>query len=362
MGRYQSQPAWQERNAVLAEMGCKYRIRLTSQSPMFYVRATELFQDGSKIKSTGIDSRESDGLNRVFTLCIQLQEDPGALTKAPPVAEELTGWAALTMRLKEHLTRKGTTIHTDYARHIRELRALPGSVNVITIKRWVLAAPHDSRERLRRVTTTRRLFEIGLDIDRDWLARTRAESTFSAQKILDPRDLPRDEQVIQFVDSLSDGPWKTAMGLIATYGLRNHEVFRLESRPDTRGWIEISSNSKTGYRPVMPAHQEWVERWNLMDGPLPEFIPESTHRELGAKVSTFFTRWKHLAGWHEPSSYDLRHAYAARLHTHERYSHVRTEDAAQLMGHGVDVHRKTYLKWCKKEDLKRSIQSRLAQA
>jgi len=234
MGRYQSQPAWQERNAVLAEMGSKYRIRLTSQSPIYYIRATELFLDGTKVKSTGIDSRESDALNRVFSLCLQLQEDPGALNKTPPVTEELTGWTALTLRLKEHLTRKGTTIHTDYARHIRELSALPGSVSVLTVKRWVLAAPHDSRARLRRVTTERRLFEIGLDIDRDWLARTRAESTLSAQKILDPRDLPRDEQV-----TIRRQPQrrsvKTAIDLIATYDLRNHEVVRQEWRRDGCG-------------------------------------------------------------------------------------------------------------------------------
>lgn len=362
MSRQQRLAPWQERNHVLAEMGCRFRLRLTSQSPIYYVRATQPFADGTKIKSTCIDSRESDALNRAFRFCLELEETPSLIERKPSQAgnlEELTGWSALTFRLKEHLTRRGTTIHTDYARHIRELQALKGSVSPEAIKRWVLRAPYDSRERLRRVTTARRLYEIGMGIERDWLDRTRAESTFSANKILDPRDLPSDEQVISFVDSLNDGAWKTAMGLIATYGLRNHEVFRLESRPDAKGWIEISGNSKTGYRPVMPAHPEWIERWNLRAGELPEFVAESSHRELGSKVSTFFTRWKHLALWSSPSCYDLRHSYAARLHTHEAFSHVRTEDAAQLMGHGVDVHKKTYLKWCKKEDLKRSIQDRL---
>ncbi len=364
MSRQQRLAPWQERNAVLAEMGCSFRLRLTSQSPIYYVRAVEAFPDGTLIKSSGIHADDLDALNRAFRFCLELEETPSLIerkTSKIGSAEELTGWTALTLRLKEHLTRRGTSIHTDYARHIRELQAFRGGVSAEAVKRWVLRAPFDSRERLRRVTTARRLFEIGVGIDRDWLDRTRAESTFNGDKILDPRDLPTDEQVVGFIDSLHDGPWKTAMGLIATYGLRNHEVFRLESRPDAKGWIEIAANSKTGYRPVMPAHPEWIERWRLRSGDITEFVPESTHRELGSKVSTFFSRWKHLAQWSSPSSYDLRHAYAARLHTHKAYSHVRTEDAAQLMGHGVDVHKKTYLKWCKKEDLKRRMQERLKQ-
>ena len=82
--------------------------------------------------------------------------------------------------------------------------------------------------------------------------------------------------------------------------------------------------------------------------------------DLGRKVTKYMARHRHLAPWRAmPKTYDLRHAWAARLHTHERYNKVDVELAAEMMGHSERVHRADYLRWTKKEDIKRRLRQKM---
>ncbi len=47
--------------------------------------------------------------------------------------------------------------------------------------------------------------------------------------------------------------------------------------------------------------------------------------------------------WCRP--YDLRHAYAVRCWSHEERRQVPMAEHAEWMGHGLELHRSTYLKW-----------------
>ena len=48
-------------------------------------------------------------------------------------------------------------------------------------------------------------------------------------------------------------------------------------------------------------------------------------------------------------TYDLRHAWAARVHTHPDYSHIDIAVAAEMMGHSEKIHKATYLRWTLKK-------------
>ncbi len=57
---------------------------------------------------------------------------------------------------------------------------------------------------------------------------------YSPKKVV-PRDLPTDTIVAQHFYQIEDEAWRWVYGMLATYGLRNHEVFRLDQKRD-RSW------------------------------------------------------------------------------------------------------------------------------
>ena len=364
MGRPNSKENWVLKNAVLSEMGSNFRIRLTSQSPVFQIRALCPFPDGKHAKSSGIYSTEPGAVDRAFKLCLHLDENPNALVKEKEAGTKpgFTAWRALSMELEAHLRKLGIQMtHPDYWRHASALAKLRGEVEIAKVERWVEESAENSRERTRRLVTCSRLIEVGLDIDRNWMDRIKSCNKYSPSQAVEPRSLPSDDQVEVFIDGLKNRGWQVVFGYIATWGLRNHEPFRLHSQPDSEGLIEISDNSKTGFHVVTPAHPEWIDRWNLRDFKLPGHDPSATHVELGRRVTKYMARHRHLAVWRkDPKTYDLRHAWAARVHTHPSYSHIEVSVAAEMMGHSEKVHKATYLRWTAKEDLKRRLRQKLA--
>jgi integrase len=60
--------------------------------------------------------------------------------------------------------------------------------------------------------------------------------------------------------------------------------------------------------------------------------------------------------WVRP--YDLRHAYAIRCATSTETADSFDDDMATWMGHGLDVHRRIYLRWLSSSRRKESLQRR----
>ena len=118
--------------------------------------------------------------------------------------------------------------------------------------------------------------------------------------------------------------------MLATYGLRHHEAFRLNR--SSFPIIQVMHNTKTNFRGVWPCPLDWVELWNMKIVILLRVNPNQSNSDIGYRVSPQF-RCSNI-----PSSPDdLRHAWAIR--TPEWMWPV--ELSAQMMGHGVEVHPKT---------------------
>lgn len=157
-------------------------------------------------------------------------------------------------------------------------------------------------------------------------------------KPCDPTKLPTDEQIVEIWQSLKNPGWRWVFGVMATYGLRNHEVFRIvpESIEQAPGVIWISDDSKSQRRrSVCPSPSKWWERFDLSKIILPKIRLEGrNNNDLGEKVSQEFKELKIPF-----SPYSLRDAYAVRCSV----LRVPIEYAAQWMGHSVQVHEKHYL-------------------
>ncbi|MEM8611874.1 MAG: site-specific integrase [Cyanobacteria bacterium P01_H01_bin.105] len=182
------------------------------------------------------------------------------------------------------------------------------------------------------------------------------------------RDLPSDEQIVEVYDRLKNPHWKYVYGMMATYGLRNHEVFfcdapreQLRQRASAdlsartpNAEIIVHETTKTGRHEVWPFYPEWVDRFDLTNGELPKVntdLATTTLQRVGQQVTTQFRRYKVPF-----SPYDLRHAWAVRTILMGLPDAV----AARMMGHSVQVHNRTYHRWMTHRDQQIAVQAALA--
>ncbi len=124
--------------------------------------------------------------------------------------------------------------------------------------------------------------------------------------------------------------------MIATYGLRPHEVFHLDLTDFPT--VHVDSDTKTEARFIYPLYPEWPELWSLKEQILPglKVIAEGDNTKLGGKVSKFF--YESLIPF---TAYDLRHSYSRRC-----FEFGFSPDlVAKLMGHSVPTHTKIYRAW-----------------
>lgn len=173
------------------------------------------------------------------------------------------------------------------------------------------------------------------------------------------RELPSDEQIVEIYDGLKNPHWQYVYGMMATYGLRNHEVFFCDTPRDSHGQptnaeIIVHETTKTGRHEVWPFYPDWVERFNLTKGTLPQIntdLSTTTLQRVGQQVTTQFRRYKIPF-----SPYDLRHAWAVRTILMGLPDAV----AARMMGHSVQVHNRTYHRWMTHRDQQAAVQAALA--
>lgn len=155
-------------------------------------------------------------------------------------------------------------------------------------------------------------------------------------KTVNPRLLPEDSEIESLWIAIEEQSkeWADVYGLLATYGFRPHEIFKLDfgDFPD----IRVLPNTKTGERIVPPLYPEWVDRFKLSkDFAVPSNLNwdlEMPNWRLGRKIGNRFRK----AGYGDP--YNLRHAYARRCLEVGLTSDV----SAALMGHGRQVHEESY--------------------
>jgi integrase len=148
-----------------------------------------------------------------------------------------------------------------------------------------------------------------------------------------PRNLPSDQMVAKYRYSLTNPAWRWVYGMMATYGLRNHEVFHLDL--SAFPIVQVLQPTKTGSREVWPCFPEWADEWGLRDPQLPNCDLNRPNDKLGHTVTEYLSPKLPF------SPYDLRHAWAVRT------LEFGWPDAlsAQQMGHSLEVHNRTYQRW-----------------
>jgi integrase len=171
------------------------------------------------------------------------------------------------------------------------------------------------------------------------------------------RDLPTDDVIEKLWEKIPNKSWKFVFGLMATYGLRNHEVFFCDLSSLTNVGdkiIRVLPTTKTGEHQVWPFHPEWVDKFELSKlGENPELLPNinrdlkiTTLQNIGKKITDQFKRYSL-----QIKPYDLRHAWAVRTIFYDLPDTV----AARMMGHSVSLHTQTYHHWITKRDQQQAV-------
>lgn len=242
--------------------------------------------------------------------------------KEEPDTETIANWIQKFEESKRQ-TVSITTWKTDYA---RPFGVLPASdqIAIDTLLRAIVKTKPNTRQRRRFCLAFRQLAQFaGLQLNVDALMGSYSPTS------VQPRNLPTDDEIADCFDRIENPQWQWVYGVIAAYGLRDHEAFYLDM---SKFPIAQVLEGKTGYRQCWPLWPEWAEKWNLADIKRPN-VTGVEHADFGARVCKFFSRSP--ATFH---AYDLRHAWAIRA--------VRlgldASLAAKQMGHSLAVHSKTY--------------------
>jgi integrase len=197
----------------------------------------------------------------------------------------------------------------------------------------------------------------GLDLPADWSERAAGYGLHAARF----RQLPSDAEILTLVDRIPNEGWRLAYGLMATYGLRNHEVFFCDLSALAPGGdrvIRVLPTSKTGEHQVWPFQPAWVEHFGLERlgrdrhalPPVSTDLGRTTLQQVGRRVAEQFRRYELPI-----TPYDLRHAWAVRT------IHVGLPDtvAARMMGHSVGIHTRTYHHWITRRDQQQAVDAAL---
>ncbi len=172
------------------------------------------------------------------------------------------------------------------------------------------------------------------------------------------RTLPSDDQILDIYETIPNPSWRFVYGIMATYGLRNHEVFFCDYSTLQDGSqsavIEVLDTTKTGIHQVWPFLPEWIDHFNLREIDLPSVSTDLSHttlQRIGQLVATQFRRYNLPF-----SPYDLRHAWAVRTILVGLPDTV----AARMMGHSVTIHTRTYHRWITRRDQQQAVENALS--
>jgi hypothetical protein len=258
-----------------------------------------------------------------------------------------------------------STWRASYRPYLRRLEALAaarnhrGAPDLGLIEAVLESYPLASRSRQQCGTALAGLARhLGLDLPSDWGERGAGYGLHTARF----RQLPGDGEILDLVQRIPNPAWRLVYGLMATYGLRNHEAFFCDCSALAPGGdrvLRVLPTSKTGEHQVWPFQPEWVERFGLERlgrdraalPPVGTDLRRTTLRQVGRRVAEQFRRYDLPI-----TPYDLRHAWAVRT------IHIGLPDtvAARMMGHSVAIHTRTYHHWITRRDQQRAVDAALA--
>ncbi|MCU0550619.1 MAG: site-specific integrase [Leptolyngbya sp. Prado105] len=245
-----------------------------------------------------------------------------------------------------------TTWSAAYAPYLRKLSAIASESPTLTlveaIYKTIDSTDLNSRSRQLCCTTLLAFAEfLNLSLPKDLKKLSGGYGASQTQA----RTLPADEEILSAWEKIPNPGWRFIYGMMATFGLRNHEVFFCNLAGLNRGEtsIEVLPTTKTGSHQVWAFYPEWIETFNLREIQLPPVetdLRKTTLRQVGQRVTAQFRRYGVPF-----SPYDLRHAWAVRT------IHFGLSDtvAAKMMGHSVLVHTRTYHQWITQRDQQMAV-------
>ncbi|MEL6493950.1 MAG: site-specific integrase [Cyanobacteria bacterium J06623_7] len=155
--------------------------------------------------------------------------------------------------------------------------------------------------------------------------------------LIGDRILPTDKEIAQYYYSIKNPHWQRAFGIMAAYGISNHELFYvdLDSLKTAPGHL-VSTYRKAhyGFRRIWCLYPEWYEQWELAKPVSLPKVSGQTNKDLGHRVSTQFRRYELC----KPG--DLRHCWAIRA-----MAFMPDSMAARMMAHDTATHNRTYKRW-----------------
>jgi integrase len=160
--------------------------------------------------------------------------------------------------------------------------------------------------------------------------------TYGQAKVV---EVPTDAEIIDWV-LRSPQPVRWYFGMMATYGLRPHEIEHavIQESGFCNALQGKVMSSAPGLRVIPPLEPEWIQLFDLMQ---PQRRPRRTASdERNDAVSKWLHKEKRKLGiaWRP---YALRHAFAGRLWRHGG-AQLDLFVAAGTMGHTINEHVKTY--------------------
>jgi integrase len=240
----------------------------------------------------------------------------------PQQSETIADWLAKFEQSKR-ATVCLTTWQTDYLRPFAKLPA-DQILSAEVLFNAITKTTPNTRQRRRFCLAFRQLAEFaGIEIDLATLI-----GSYSPTKV-QPRQLPSDEEIARVFEQIQNPQWQWVYGILAIYGLRDHEAFYLDL---SKFPIAQVLQGKTGYRQCWPLRPEWAERWDLQNVKMPP-VTGQCHADFGQRVSKFFARSPM-----DFCAYDLRHAWAIRAISFGLDASL----AAKQMGHSLHTHTQTY--------------------
>ena len=229
----------------------------------------------------------------------------------------------------EHQERTPTTESSFKLGYYHYLKRLPQN-KVLTgqvLERVIKATKLNSCSRSKICKAFKRFGKFaGIDIG---FIDKKLRGTYSTNRPA-PRELPSDELIVEAFSKIPNPRWRWVYGVLATYALRPHEAFHLDTENLEQGGyiLKVLENTKTGYREVPPLHPEWVDQFGLRQKQLPG-VTCKNNTDFGRRVGNAFRRY------HLPfPPYHLRHCYAIRCIRFQ----VNVTLAARWMGHSVAIH------------------------
>ena len=258
----------------------------------------------------------------------------GVQKPAQTVGEWLASFEAAHWAKTPQSPTKLNSWHKDYELKFNHLP--PGELLSIELLQTVIErrSKAGTRSRVGYVFAFRQLAEFAnLESASDLAALGKGYKSGS----INPRSLPTDAAILKASERFTGG-WHWLYVSLAVYGLRPHEVFRVETDrlSEDPPLLMVPTETKTGDRLAFPIPaDDWSFDVTACELP-PVRIEGRNNNQLGLAVSQKFRQLKL-----EFNPYDLRHSFARRGFE----MGFPPDFLARSMGHSLEVHLKTYRAW-----------------